>query len=358
MMSCKACKNKTFSACFANKFSICLQTKMPWTHKRANSYRPVILTQAALWHCKLPACSIHIMDGLMDPNDQALMDGLAVLGPILLGSRKHQEGNEGDWGNKRHKGHSGAQDDGQPAKEAMTGLLRLMAQVILNHDRALQLRDRQDCFVMFAQSREDGILPLLTKMAKEWKDQAPQQKDNIRWLTLRTHLVGGLLTELLRRAQQVSGSKVGEALWDTATGNGTLLPCGSWPFQQWSVEQKQLVRSAHPPVPMDRMLRNLQVLTDLFQSNQHVVKFQCLRQDQTTVPWILQLTHRDSDAWMLLHDLCHNTIWTLVGMSVKMHSLVLSKQAMQLQDMLGKGSSGPSKGRGKTKTSPKKNHRG
>ena len=77
------------------------------------------------------------MDALMDPNDQALMEGLSALGPLLLGARKYQEGNEGDLANKRHKGTRGDDQADLQARETMTNLLRLMAQVLLNHDRAL-----------------------------------------------------------------------------------------------------------------------------------------------------------------------------------------------------------------------------
>ena len=107
---------------------------------------------------------------------------------------------------------------------------------------------------------------------------------------------------------------------------------------------------------MERMLRDLQTLEDLLKSNRHVVKFQSLRNDQETIPWLLQLSHRDSDVWELMHDLCNNTIWTLLGMSVKQHNQVLSKPALQLQATLGKGTSWTSKGRGKTKHTPKQSH--
>ena len=108
---------------------------------------------------------------------------------------------------------------------------------------------------------------------------------------------------------------------------------------------------------MERMLRNLQTLEDLLKSNCHVVKFQSLRKDQETIPWLLQLSHRETDVWELMHDLCNNTIWTLLGMSVKQHNQVLSKQALQLQATLGKGSTWQSKGRGKTKPPAKQQQR-
>lgn len=92
------------------------------------------------------------MDALMDPNDQALMDGLQA---------KHLDGNE-DHLPKRHKGAAPDGASNQAQAEAMTTMLRMMAQLLLSHERAIQLQLRQDCFVFFAQDRPEGIIPHLT----------------------------------------------------------------------------------------------------------------------------------------------------------------------------------------------------
>jgi hypothetical protein len=291
------------------------------------------------------------MDAWMDPNDQALMAGLEALGPLLLGPRKHPEGDEDGQQPKRHKAKAkDAQSSEGPNQEAIMPLLKLMGQLILSHERSIQLTQRQDCFVLFCQNRPEGIVPHLTALATKWREEWPQQKDNIRWPNLRTYLLKGVITELHRRVQQLASSKQGDQLWDVAVSKGTILPDGGWSFQKWAPESKQLVRAARNPVTMPQMLRNLQLLEELLQSNAHVARFQSLRNNnQDAIPWILQINHRETEVWEVLVDLCHNTVWSLLGMSVKQHSQSLSKPAMLLQQTLGKGqaSQGKSRGRGK-----------
>jgi hypothetical protein len=296
------------------------------------------------------------MDALMDPNDQALMDGLQALGPLLLGARKHLDGND-DHLPTRHKAASTGDAQDAPSTVAMTGMLRLMAQLILSHERAIQLQLRQDCFVLFAQDRPEGIIPHLTGLAQSWREQAPKHQDDLKWPNLRTHLMAGVVAELHRRVQQLAASKQGDPLWDLAVEKGTLLPDGSWGFQKWCPETKQLKRAPRTPLQMTQMLRHLQSLEELFQSNSHIQKFHSLRTDQPTVPWLLQLSHRDSDAWYLLQDLCQNTAWSLLGMSVKQHNMSLSKPAALLQQTLNDLPAPKGKSRGKGKDTMKPSRR-
>ncbi|CAL1152943.1 unnamed protein product [Cladocopium goreaui] len=263
---------------------------------------------------QLPFCYSLFMDALMDPNDQALMEGLAALGPLLLGSRKHQEGSVEEQHPKRHKAK--AKDDQEHDglnKEAITTLLRLMGQLLLSHERSIQLNQRQDCFVLFCQNRPEGIVPHLATLASKWREDLPQQKDNTRWPNLRTYLMKGVITELHRRVQQLAASKQGDQLWDVAVNKGTIHPDGSWSYQKWSPEQKQLIKASRSPVTMAQMLRNLQILEEHFQSNAHVVRFQSLKNPQSSqeaIPWILQISHREAEAWELMVELCHNTVWS------------------------------------------------
>jgi hypothetical protein len=290
------------------------------------------------------------MDALMDPNDQALMEGLAALGPYLLGTRKHHEGNEDEHQPKRHKPKTKEEPEAAGLnKEAITTLLRLMGSLILNHERSIQLSHRQDCFVMFCQNRPEGIVPHLTGLAKHWKEEWPKQQDNLKWPTLRTYLMQGVIKELHRRVQQLANCKQGDQLWEVALSKGTVLPDGAWSYQKWSPETKQLIRASRPPMTMQTMLRTLARLEDLLDSNQHVVLFKSLRTDQDTIPWLLQLTHRETEVWDLLGDTCHNTVWSLLGMSVKRHNQSLSPQAVLLQRALGKGMTPPGKSRGRGK---------
>jgi len=351
MVLCSKTNPRTTDVTVAAKYSMCLRTCLKQRNQDM-TFNEVILSQIALWSCKLPRCYIPSMDALMDPSDQALMEGLTALGPLLLGNRRLHEVSADEQHNKRHKskGKNDSSSDGlQP--EAVHAMLKLMGQLILSHERSTQLSQRQDCFVMFCQNRPEGIVPHLTCLAKTWREEWPKQQDNQRWLNLRTYLVQGVIKELLRRVQQLANSKAGDQLWEVATTKGTILPDGSWGYQKWSTETKQLIKAPKPPMTMQVMLRTLQTLEDLLDSNAHVIQFKSLRTDQPTIPWLLQLTHRETEVWDLLGELCHNSVWSLLGMSVKRHNQALSKQAMLLQKTLGKGE-GKNKGQGKgTKTS-------
>ncbi|CAL1139392.1 unnamed protein product [Cladocopium goreaui] len=225
MTCCQSCSRKIFSARCANKFTICLQLTMISSYNKECKSNGVILSQAARWSSSLPLCYSLFMDALMDPNDQALMEGLAALGPLLLGSRKQQEGSVEEQHPKRHKAK--ARDDQEHDglnKEAITTLLRLMGQLLLSHERSIQLNQRQDCFVLFCQNRPEGIIPHLATLASKWREDLPQQKDNMRWPNLRTYLMKGVITELHRRVQQLASSKPGDQQRHHSPGRELELP--------------------------------------------------------------------------------------------------------------------------------------
>ena len=116
----------------------------------------------------------------MDSNDQALMAGLEALGPLLLGPRKHPEGEDEEQQPKRHKAKA-KEDKGSDghSQEAIMSLLKLMGQLILSHERSIQLNQRQDCFVLFCQNRPEGIVPHLTALATKWREEWPQQRSGL-----------------------------------------------------------------------------------------------------------------------------------------------------------------------------------
>ena len=53
--------------------------------------------------------------------------------------------------------------------------------------------------------------------------------------------------------KQISNSKPGEKLWDTASQKGTSNPDRGWIYQKWSHEQ--LIQAQKAPLPMTRMLK-------------------------------------------------------------------------------------------------------
>ncbi|CAL1153362.1 unnamed protein product [Cladocopium goreaui] len=155
--------------------------------------------------------------------------------------------------------------------KALLTLIHHLAKVVLQHDRAIQMDRKQDSFVIFAQVSAEGALPLLTLKAKEWKDMTEKTT------TLRTYLLKHLILEIQQRAIKLSQSSQGTQLWDVAVSKGVILQDGSWPFQQWCHTEKKLTKSHRAPLPMSRILKDLQFMVDLLTDNDHVMRFHSLR---------------------------------------------------------------------------------
>ena len=107
-----------------------------------------------------------------------------------------------------------------------------------------------------------------THMAQQWKSQQttpPTPQASQQWQTMRTFLLAGLMKELNCRAKQLSNSKAGEKLWDTALQKGTLCAAGGWNYQKWSPDQQTLVPAQKASLPMPRMLKLLDTVDELLQ---------------------------------------------------------------------------------------------
>ena len=274
--------------------------------------------------------------GAWDSHDQALMDSLQALAPMFLGTRKQELAND-DRTTKRHKGPKQEEHGDQRQVQVLTQVVTKMAQLLLNHERSLQTLHHQDSYVIFARTHPIGMMPIMATLAQEWKTKAPQNQENPQWLTLRSHLLRGLLQELLTRVVQLQESQPGQQLWDTAVAKQTILQDGSWVYMKWSPSDQQLIPTKRTPIPMGQMVKLLKVLIAALQDNMHVLRFQSLRTQQ-------EVTLRDSELWATFNELTGNSVWGLMAMSLKRHQQVYSKPAQQLADLLGKG-----KGRGKGK---------
>ena len=290
---------------------------------------------------------------MVDQQDRELMNSLQALGPLLLGTRKSAEANDEDRHSKRHKPvASEDRHQEQTAPVAMAHLLRVVAQLVLNHERSLNNLFKQDCFVLYASADPQGAIPLLQDLAQQWKSQQttpPTPQASQQWQTMRTFLLAGLMKELNCRAKQLSNSKAGEKLWDTALQKGTLCAAGGWNYQKWSPDQQTLVPAQKASLPMPRMLKLLDTVDELLQHNSHVVRFHSLKAQGPVIPWCLQVTMRDPELWTLLGSITHNTVWSLMGMTVKQHNQQMSKPAQLLAETLQKQGLGKGPGKGKQK---------
>ncbi|CAL1150106.1 unnamed protein product, partial [Cladocopium goreaui] len=323
-----------------------------------------ILPQIAPLCIKLRNFCFHSMDETMpdlDPNDMELLASFRELGPLLQAASRYQRDLEEEPHSKRPKqevGHEEAKPVAvQPQVQgAMMGMMKVMARLLLQHERSIQLLHRQDSFVFYAQVSPQGAVPLLTQAAVEWKDLHQKNPGSLKVPTLRTHLMKTLTKEIHRRVQQMSNSSKGTELWDRAVDRGVLLPDGSWPYQRWSHTDHRLIPAARPPLPMARLLKQLQHMEELLEDSTHVIRFQSLKAQPTVIPWYLQICMRTDEIWLILTELQQLAMWSLLGLTLKAHQQGQCKQAQLLQQCLQQNPSN-AKGKGKGKAPGKHKNR-
>ena len=291
----------------------------------------------------------------LEPQDIELLESFQQLSPLLQAASAYHRAKDEEPQSKKSR-HVAPEDPGNQVaptpQQAVLTLTKILTQVVLQHERQLQAIHRQDSFVFFAQLNKQGCVPLLAQKTKEWKDQV-QSVDMPRSpsQTLRTYLLLALIQELQARVLKLSKSKPGEELWDTAVNSKMINADGSWPFQRWSHEKQVLENSHRPALQMPQVLRELDHLLELLRDNDHVMRFHALRPQQQVVPWLLQIHLRQDDLWRILQRWAQNSIWGMLGVSMKEHSQKLGKTAEALQQMTqapktGKGhSKGHSKGK-------------
>jgi hypothetical protein len=289
---------------------------------------------------------------MLDQSDTELLQSFQHLGPLLMQASQYMREKDEEPLNKKLKQEPVGADKAAPQpnqqNKALLTLIHHLAKVVLQHDRAIQMDRRQDSFVIFAQVSAEGALPLLTSKAKEWKDMTEKTT------TLRTYLLKHLILEIQQRAIKLSQSTQGAQLWDVAVSKGVILQDGSWPFQQWCHTEKKLTKSHRAPLPMSRILKDLQFMVELLTDNDHVMRFHSLRPQANVVPWMLQLNLREDDLWRLFHQLSQSTLWGLLGLSLKQHNQQVSKPAQLLDQLTNtQGTSTKGRGKGKTKTRAK-----
>ena len=323
-----------------------------------------ILPQIAPLCIKLRNFCFHSMDETMpdlDQNDMELLASFRELGPLLQAASRYQRDLEEEPHSKRPKqevGHEEAKPVAvQPQVQgAMMGMMKVMARLLLQHERSIQLLHRQDSFVFYAQVSPQGAVPLLTQAAVEWKDLHQKNPGSLKVPTLRTHLMKTMTKEIHRRVQQMSNSSKGTELWDRAVERGVLLPDGSWPYQRWSHTDHRLIPAARPPLPMARLLKQLQHMEELLEDSTHVIRFQSLKAQPTVIPWYLQICMRTEEIWLILTELQQLAMWSLLGLTLKAHQQGQCKQAQLLQQCLQQNPNN-AKGKGKGEASGKHKNR-
>ena len=257
---------------------------------------------------------------------------------------------------RRTEGQQPGRHDPDPAETSnppdVLQCLRVMGQLILRHERGLNLLQSTDSFILYFQQDKAGTLQGLVKETQTWQTLR-QQNPEAPQRPLRQHLCLWLLKELQTRALKVSECKVGDPIQQACLEKKLILEDMSWPFLRWDPSQKALVIDRKKAVTMPKMLQHLEELIEDFQDSTLVVRFQGLQTSnaQAAVPWKLQLNMRTDRPYELLAALTHSSIWLLAGTTLKLHSTKNSHLADTLHQLMtatkGRGKGGKSQGKHK-----------
>jgi len=285
--------------------------------------------------------------------DSEMLETFKLMGPLL--KMDCYERPEDDRGHKKAKKANSTKAE----HNADASILQAMGQLLLKLDAEQQAWKRQDSWICFMQTEPQAILPSLIQTAATWKQKLQVKQEPMQDLPvtpLRCVLTQHLAEILQQRLQRLAANNDKDPLKGAALEHGMLTPEGGFPFQRWSAPQQALRSTTQTPIPIQRMVRYADQLREILKDPQVTVKFHSLRplSAEKVVPWMWQISMRADDLQVLLSTLQGSTVWGLLGMSVKPHTLHQSKQGMHLQSLMGKGAGkhhGKHQGKSKTPTS-------
>lgn len=213
-------------------------------------------------------------------------------------------------------------------------MLLTMARLILRHEQEIQGLHRVDTFMIFCNREPSGLLQLLIQETGQWKKQL--EKPALVRMPLRQHLFQAMLRHLLNQITRISKCSKEDDLMKALLKEGAILEDYSWPYLEWSKDQQRLVKNAKRPVTMPKMMEHVGELLEMATDSQLVQKFHSMNPQTAAdiVPWRLTLNLRSDPPWELLFQLAYNSIWALLGATLKPHSQMQSGLARNLQEMV------------------------
>ena len=167
-------------------------------------------------------------------------------------------------------------------------------------------------------------------------------------MPLRQHLYQSLLRDLMNRLSKIMKCQKGDPLIQALHTTGTLTQDYCWPYLKWDAKQNKLVQSEQKPISMDKMMEHVTEMVEAATDVTLVQRFGSLNPKNTApvIPWRLQVSLRHDRHWELLLQMCHSSIWSLLGVSFKAHTPNQSQLAKTIQAQISPSSS---KGKGKGK---------
>lgn len=307
-----------------------------------------IFSTSALFYIRFAFCSrAHMeLEPQLTQEDSEMLEAFKHLGPLLMS--RYERPDDAREQKKMKK------EQGQPENKGGDALklLQAMGALLIRVDAEQQVLKRQDCWICFMQTEPQALLPSLIQKATEWHQQRKtgNMTPDEQLLPLRCHLTQHLADFLMHRLLKLSQCKENDPLRTTAIAHGALTQEGSFPYQRWHQATQQLKTTSQEPITMARMLKYGEQLQAIMKDQSAIAKFHSLKPQaaETVIPWLMQVSMRHDELQTLLTILHGNTVWSLVGMSVKPHSQSHSRPAQHLMELLGKGQ-GKSRSKGKAK---------
>ena len=239
------------------------------------------------------------------------------------------------------------QDMDSPAPPSMMQMIKLLTHLVVRQDQEIQSIRKADQFVLFLIRDPKGALDVLLQETTQWKQQM-ESGPTVQSMPLRQHLMLALLRALQHRVNQLMECQTTDTLYKTSVEKGLILQDRSFPFHRWDPNTSKLILDKKSPISAKKMGQHLTELSEMFMDRDLVVRFHAMgstSSQQRVVPWRLQLHLRSDRPYELIYQMAYNSIWMLVGATLKPHSLGQSPMATALQAMVH-----PNKGQGKGKT--------
>ena len=209
----------------------------------------------------------------------------------------------------------------------------MMSTLLLRHEDALTSVAMQDQFVIFFTRGDRGVVPLLLRSARQWKDLSPEQAQ----CPLRVYLIQAIVAELHQRFCKFKAQLENQKIRTHAIQTRLITEDNAFPFHRWNGALKQVEIDNTPPISMVEMEQKIAILQQAFQEKENCVRFHALAAPNSqgeVVPWRLQIPLRNDNLSAHLKGMTQSSIWMLLASRLKVHGAQRSRLAQELQKLM------------------------
>ena len=229
-------------------------------------------------------------------------------------------------------------------------LLKMMSQLLIRHDQELSNLRKMDQFIFFLSRDKTGALQHLLSSTGRWRQQV--EAASMAQMPLRQFLTMELLHLLRQRWEKLMESQDTEQLFLTSVEKGVILQDRSFPFHRWDPIKQQLYLDKKTPISGTLMGQHLAELEEMVKDQTLIQQFHALKPSSDPeikiIPWRMQLNLRADRPYELMLRLSYNSVWMLIGATLKPHSQGQSGLAHALQRKMNpRMAKGQGRGKGK-----------